>query len=345
MIEDFTLIILTHNRPVYLDRLLEFYAGGQLEIIIADSSAQQNLKVTEKSNGTLRYCYFPGLSLNNKINRVLEKVTTKYCAFCGDDDFTVISGIKECISFLKTNPDYSVAHGYRIIYAKDYLPYDKLYFQLLFSDSLDFSVTDDEPLKRIETFFANYKSIFYGVHYTENLIQAFNDLYKISDNNYLNEYVTGIFPLAAGKYKEINCLYSILEGSSSSDGNIARNLRVLYSTEEGKKLVNMFIDVQAAAICKRLHADNNIVRNSLAKSLDCFAELLQRDYINSGKISMKKRIGNFIGKTGFAGKLAVNISRRIEMKSAVSNLPFTKEVELNEIDSVGRLIKKYGFIK
>mgnify|MGYP000875209939 CR=1 FL=1 len=35
----------------------------------------------------------------------------------------------------------------------------------------------------------------------------------------------------------------------------------------------------------------------------------------------------------------------IEMKSAVSNLPFTKEMELNEIDSVGRLIKKYGFIK
>ncbi len=344
MIADFTLIILTYNRSVYLSRLLEYYEGSGLNILIADSSDEENVKVKQLSTN-IQYYYFRSMPLNQKINEILRKVQTKYSAFCGDDDFMAITGLEQCISFLKENPDFSVAHGYRIMYAKDFLKYGKIYFQLLFDKSLNFSVIDEDPLRRIEIFFSHYKSIFYGVHVTENLVLAFKDLYTISTNNYLNEYVTGIVPLAAGKYKEINCLYCILEGSSVSDGNFAHDLRKLYNTEEGKTTISNYIKLQARAISQRLNYDINLVTEKLDKALHFFVEKLNSDYSSSRKMSTKKSIGTLLLKTGFIGRFLVNVNRRLEVKQAVSNLPFSKPQELEEIKRVSLLITKYGFIK
>ena len=73
-LEDITLIIPTHERHSYLDRVLDYYSRYDLSMYIVDSST-----LPYSGNGltaNMKYLHFPGISYTSKMESVFNKSKT-----------------------------------------------------------------------------------------------------------------------------------------------------------------------------------------------------------------------------------------------------------------------------
>lgn len=112
-IDNVTVIIPAHNRPERLKRLLDYYAGTGIRIIVPDSS--DNRYTGSIDSSTTVYIHRPRLHFLHKIKEILPIISTPYVLYCADDDFAVPEAIEEIAGFLDANPDYSVAQGHYLI--------------------------------------------------------------------------------------------------------------------------------------------------------------------------------------------------------------------------------------
>src|SRR3712207_2514372 len=100
-----TILIPTHNRHHYLKRILEYYQGEQISIIVADST-KDAYKGNNDLNSNVRYFHLPTHSLPAKLEWAISKVQTPYVVMCSDDDFTVPGAIYKSIEFLEQNEEF-----------------------------------------------------------------------------------------------------------------------------------------------------------------------------------------------------------------------------------------------
>ena len=106
-----TLIIPTHERHHYLERILDYYINIKsvdFEILIADSSVKA---FREIESPNIKYLHMPYIDLVEKLSIVLKFPRTPYTLICADDDFIIPDTIFKCIDFLDQNSDYSSAQG------------------------------------------------------------------------------------------------------------------------------------------------------------------------------------------------------------------------------------------
>src|SRR6266853_2116638 len=101
-----SILIPTHNRHLYLDRLLNYFSPHHLKIFIADSSASPYQ--SDKFPSAI-YQHLPELSYYQKIWKVLNEIETPYVVLCPDDDFTIPEAMEECVQFLEAHTDYASA--------------------------------------------------------------------------------------------------------------------------------------------------------------------------------------------------------------------------------------------
>src|SRR5205085_1271694 len=172
-----------------------------VHIVVADSSDKE-YTLPFQSN-YIQYYHFPGIGLPQKLSAALRKIHTTFTVMCADDDFIIPEGIQTCAEFLKANKEYAAAQGNCVCYFKDTIHDTRVKFLPMYIDQLSFAIADNVVLKRVSDLFKRYRSIFCAVHYTKNLQLAYNENIAIN-NLFLNEYLSGIVPLSAGKYKELN---------------------------------------------------------------------------------------------------------------------------------------------
>lgn len=120
---DCTVVIPTYNRPLHLNRILQYYNsyGSGLAVIVADSGSAENRKqdaqiISSLSNLSIHHLDLYDVSVDpwHKILDAVQHVNTKYCLICADDDFVTPRGIKAAKDFLDLNPDYISAYGNNI---------------------------------------------------------------------------------------------------------------------------------------------------------------------------------------------------------------------------------------
>ena len=112
MFKDITLIIPTHYRHKYLDRVLDYYFDIDIKILICDST--KNVYGNKENLKNIEYSHYPDYKYSQKIYDITQKLTTKYTVLCADDDFIVPYAIKVCIDFLEKNKDYASVQGHII---------------------------------------------------------------------------------------------------------------------------------------------------------------------------------------------------------------------------------------
>ena len=120
-----SIVILVHNRQYHLQRLCEYYIDFiklyPIRTFIVDSSKEK--WPGHKNFPDIKYEHY-GPEKNFEKVLILEEISTEYVLLTADDDFYTKKGIIECLDFLLTNPDYSVAHG-------EYLRFDSLSAKLV----------------------------------------------------------------------------------------------------------------------------------------------------------------------------------------------------------------------
>lgn len=209
-----TIIIPTYNRPTCLKRLLDYYNGYNIDynIIVADSSSNKNKRLnkeTVSSFPNLKILYLDDYSDKikglHKFADATKYVKSKYCLFCGDDDFVVPNGINQSVDFLEKNPDFTVAHGrYLSFWLNPKKRGEKQFcWQVRYSNQ---SITFSNPENRLFKQLSEYGlPTFYGVHRTDFLKMIYREVlnYKI-DPILFAELLLSMLALICGKMKCLN---------------------------------------------------------------------------------------------------------------------------------------------
>ncbi len=116
--ERLTLVLISHNRPVFLRRVLQYYRNYPCSIMVLDSSVESDVDIEVDFPG-IDYQHLPQFSysgLQDKLTYGVERVTTPYMVFAAVDDFLLHGALTESVEFLEENPDYGFCHGYTMMY-------------------------------------------------------------------------------------------------------------------------------------------------------------------------------------------------------------------------------------
>lgn len=173
--KELTLILLTHNRKKFLERSIEYYSKFPFKLLILDSSVESNEKLLDKyKNFDIEYCHYQHHAYGDVIRKIkygVSLVATPYTLFLADDDFTLLDGVLESMEFLVHNTDYSMCHGYSMMYLAD--AKDIHYFQYAKKINGDYAGARS---KRIIDFMAEYHPPFYAVQKTNVLSSWFEQI-------------------------------------------------------------------------------------------------------------------------------------------------------------------------
>lgn len=110
-----TVVLITHNRPAFLRRALQYYSGLPCKVLVLDSSSER----PEGDFSAVDYQHLPQFAywgMQAKLTYGVEQLTTPYMAFAADDDFILHESLAESVNFLEANRDYGLCHGYCLMY-------------------------------------------------------------------------------------------------------------------------------------------------------------------------------------------------------------------------------------
>ncbi|AMB85332.1 glycosyl transferase family 2 [Pseudomonas agarici] len=172
-----TVLLITHNRPAFLRRALEFYSPLPCRIIVLDSSVQTSEGVADgMSNVDYRHLpQFGYWDAQAKVVYGIDQVTTPYTVFAADDDFLIHDSVVESVKFLEANPDYGMCHGYCLMYLA--LANSVTYYRRDKKVCEDYA--SERAQDRVLDFMNQFIPPFYAVHRTS----LFRDWYAAMPND------------------------------------------------------------------------------------------------------------------------------------------------------------------
>ncbi|MNF26554.1 N-acetylglucosaminyl-diphospho-decaprenol L-rhamnosyltransferase [compost metagenome] len=161
----FTLVVISHNRPAFLRRAVQYYSRFSCSIVVLDSSNEADHTIAARFPN-VDYRHLPQFSyagFQAKLNYGVESVTTPYMAFAADDDFILQGALTEAAAFLESNPDYGMCHGYTMMYLAqanqvNYLRRDKKGIE---------DHSSDKAEDRVLSYMGHYLPPFYALTRTE----------------------------------------------------------------------------------------------------------------------------------------------------------------------------------
>lgn len=335
MLPDFTLLIPTFNRHKYLERILKYYAPYQLKILVADSSAEPYKGY--KSLHNVEYLHLPGENLPQKTAFALMHITTKYVAMCADDDFIIPDGIKECLAFLNSNPDFAAAQGNCLSYKKKLLVTGKLSFSVLYKRYLSYRISQNDPFERAERLFDPYRTIFTAIHYTKNLRLAYNERIEIK-NLFLSEYLSGIIPIVMGKYIELPVFYQVREYAEDSGDKTTANLDLIIHNPQHREEYQVFLNYISEIICRITGCAEAFANQRLQKIFYDFSQSLIPAHKKNKLLPLAKRAVIFLYKIPTVVKKGLlKIGKGPTIRWVIK-----KDKDKKNLEEISNLIKEYA---
>lgn len=203
---NFTLIIPTHNRHHYLKRSMEYFKNLDAEVVYCDSSLE---KYEGELHPNVNYLHLPGKNFASKVLFALSGIKTNFVALCADDDFIVIDSLYKGLSVLTEDQNYKTIVG-KYISFKDH--FDGNYYPLY--QELPNNI-DGNPEKNVDLFFSNYYQILWAMYDKEVVLNAFqiiNDA-KFYNDNYI-ELIVGSCACYGGGIKFVDEIWGVREVST-----------------------------------------------------------------------------------------------------------------------------------
>jgi glycosyltransferase domain-containing protein len=223
-----TIMIPTLNRPALVQRLARFYrkAAPWADLLILDSSKPETIDANAKAlaslGGAVRHVVFSGtLQPLTKIMRGLELTQTTYVAVCADDDIVLPERLLDCIGFLKTHPDYAVAHGLYL----NFRPEGSAVH--LFSEYSGPGNEAGHPGARIFRLLQRYESLLYGAYRTTELRTIYAAAQKLPTDLFI-ELFQSVATVIMGKVKRFPSFYAARQSGPPAEP--ARSTRNRWQT-------------------------------------------------------------------------------------------------------------------
>jgi glycosyltransferase domain-containing protein len=214
-----TIVLISHNRPAFLYRAIQYYSAYPCRVMVLDSSLVPMGNIDQFP--MVDYHHLPQYSytgIQEKIHHGLTQITTPYMVFAADDDFLQFEALTASVDFMDCNPDYSFCHGYCLMYVAHanrvgYYRRDKKVQE-------DYSSPD--PQERVLDYLSQFIPPFYAVTRTE-LQQRWSASMQENTRFEWGEISHAWFMLANGKARILPIPYIVRElniGSSEHDTDV-----------------------------------------------------------------------------------------------------------------------------
>lgn len=258
IIQDFVLVIPTKNRHEYLLRTLEYYGNKEIKVMVCDGSDKPLAAPPSYKNVT--YYHFPDETFTSKLHKVFHNyINESYACLCADDDFILISAIKECLVFLKNNPDYATVQG-------EYLEHE-------WNNSHNFKLADKPKyiganinsnflLKRVYDLMTDFFPVFYFVGRKEVFEKVFNKETTLIRNLNLFAMVLSTISICEGKHKVLQNVFGIRERLKE-----AERYNLTFADYKKSKKKELKQEYEAFFISLNFYLDNYKGVNALSKKI------------------------------------------------------------------------------
>ena len=126
LLSDLTIVIPTYNRPLELERAIEYWRDTPVTVHILDGSEKPWFRTgLVEHASTVTYHHIPAKKNQTPMESFFQRVifgsklsVTKFSAFGCDDDFYTISGLIQSIKILKSNNSIDAVAGRVLTYQK-----------------------------------------------------------------------------------------------------------------------------------------------------------------------------------------------------------------------------------
>ena len=286
--------------------------GKNFNIIVADSSSNENKKLNKKSvlifsNLDIHYIdkYPSKINPFHKVADALNHINTKYSVLCADDDFITPNGINKSVEFLENNQDFSVAQC-------NYIPFylgneDKREVKIRWRSSpyLDKSITFPEPESRLASHLSNYQlTTFYSVHRTDLLKMIFEDTVEYTNDGKFGELLPSMLDLIYGKMKKLDVIYSARESIIGSGGQAGKSLEDFIKNGTYEKKYTKFKNCLAKHLIKNSQMNGYEAKELIDKAMSVY---LGRPYSKNYKGILIGKMINLLNALNLPESIDKNI--------------------------------------
>lgn len=265
-----TIIIPTHNRHHFLDRLLEFYdyyRNLNLKIVVADSSFKE---YSRKNMYDIEYYHNPKAQYLEKMIEILENIDTSYVVMCADDDFIIPYALKKCVEFLDNNMDYSSVQGRfsQFLIENRYISYILHYPH---SMSRNININSNNPEERMIKLKSENFPLFYSVHRIDNLKDVYFPLYcDFKTGEPLLEHTLDLITIINGKNKTIPIIYGVREYNQASVAKISHSSKEIIRNPHNNEILEGFLNHVTSHLSKKSGYPLDISRKYVSEALNCY---------------------------------------------------------------------------
>ncbi|MBL7224523.1 MAG: DegT/DnrJ/EryC1/StrS family aminotransferase [Desulfobacteraceae bacterium] len=225
--EQISILIPTLNRSEFLIRALSYYGkvGFKGYICIGDSSDAQHSErikcivnaLEDKLNIIYKYFPKPSYDVQTCFKELIEIAPTSYLVFSGDDDLLIPRSLGKCARFLQEHPDYSAAHGLRLVF---HLKKNGPYGEITKTEYSQQHIWESEKAADRWAEYMRYAaSTQYYVHHKTTWKRMYKDVSSISMQYLGPELLPCSISAISGKVKQLECLstvFQVLEEKSFS---------------------------------------------------------------------------------------------------------------------------------
>lgn len=162
------IIIPTHNRHDYFQRIISYYKNFRYQVKIVDSSAEQYS--FEELPVNIQYFHLPDYNFLGKIDYVLKQSKAQYIMLIPDDDFVFESFLRKGVGYLDANDDFSLVTGKWFCFRDDNYIVHELYKSEHFRDC-----REDDAVSRCHNYLNDYFMTFWALYRKE----LFSKIYRI----------------------------------------------------------------------------------------------------------------------------------------------------------------------
>jgi len=209
-LSELTFLVLTYNRPEMVQRLLRYLQAQapEISLVLVDhgdmQSQESNASAVALISPSIKHLCLPlETSLQKVLIEASDAITTKYSAFCPDDDIPIIDGVIDALLMLSTNPLVVCAQGY-------VLSFTETDSATCFGPIEDFvpGYNDEVPLKRLFSMIRRYQLVFWGLYRTEILTWSVREFAAANISNLMfQEFFFAALVCSRGVIERIQSIY------------------------------------------------------------------------------------------------------------------------------------------
>ncbi|MEN9522578.1 MAG: hypothetical protein RL065_955 [Bacteroidota bacterium] len=255
MKDKITVIIPAYNRPIHLQRTIEYASLLPYSFIIVDDSPTKPI-IEKTLPSNVSYYYFHQNNFYDKVSFAISKTNTPYVMLCADDDFHLQSGVKTGIDFLDTHSDYSCVHGVSLSF---YKLKNAVLYNSLYSYGNNIDNVETEIFSRAKKYFSPFYPNYYSIHRIENL----NDVFKYKMKYEVLGLIEFIFSFSAaihGKFKVLPVVFHLREEAAFSAGNTTPLLPDIAIDEKSKHIFSDFKETLIKFYSEKTSSNENKAR-------------------------------------------------------------------------------------